>query len=152
MKKIIIVPLLILLSVVGCTSDQPTISGAKQVTTHNSTQNINKVTKELTIDNFVSALKSEGFTVTDKENYLALMLGAKEAYGITVNGLTVIFEVYDLDSKEPAIINILKEVKESGTITISTAKMKTIMIRDVALQVEEREGRDKIIKVFNSFK
>lgn len=165
MKKVLslIITAVLLISISGCsgkgtdtpvkTDPTPTVTQTPQNTTTPVPQ-----TKEFTIDNLITALKDGGFQVA-KVGLLADMVGAKEGYLYSVNGINIEINIYDLNSKNPLTVENLKSAQESGKIKMNlqpgAGDPYEVAARNGNLIIaafDKHPEKDKILSVFNGLK
>jgi uncharacterized protein YcfL len=142
MKKILLL-MLSLLILVGCSNQQV------------SNQTSKEIKKELSIDNIIQAIKDNGYTVGEKESMFAQMIGADEGYKFAVDDKQIEVYRYDIKTPDEKKQESIKEIKNTGYVTVQglDTKIKITLIKNYGIVfTEETPNQNEIIKIINNLK
>ncbi|WP_053366578.1 hypothetical protein [Bacillus sp. FJAT-27245] len=164
MKKLItsILLLLALTALASCSKD-----GAKEATPKTKdvvTENVKEepaksdpvksepaksdpVIKSEGLADLISYFKSSGFTIGEVKEKAFDMLGAKDGFGIELNGHEV--EFYEFDSNAPN----LKEAESKGTVSMDQISFPVLLNGNIILvHANYHPDKESLINTFNNYK
>nr|DAI43425.1 MAG TPA: hypothetical protein [Caudoviricetes sp.]DAL53650.1 MAG TPA_asm: hypothetical protein [Bacteriophage sp.] len=128
--------------------------GDSESATSSLTSNIKQSQSNLNIDDFIKKLEEANLKIDNKINKSAELIGAKEGYGLEINGEYIEIYLYNTNSKEELTKSNIKSAKEKGIITMPSFdnyEMKAVYNKGLVLTgYEEHINKDKILKVFNN--
>ncbi len=164
MKKIVIGLLIALMVVtlVACGKTKETVStdsskSSKQAVststpTPTKASTVNKTVSRNRLGELVEFFKTNGFTVGEKTEKMAAIIGARAGFGIQLNGKNVEVYEYDPDSKDELSVNNLETAKD-GYIDMSGFTLKCVLNGNLILAgYDEHPDKDKIVETFGNFK
>ena len=128
------------------------VSASTATPTSTKSSTVNKTVSKNRLGDLVDSFKSNGFTVGEKTEKMAAIIGAKAGFGIQLNGKNVEIYEYDPDSKDELTVNNLETAKD-GYIDMSGFTIKCILNRNLILAgYDEHPDKDKIVETFKNFK
>lgn len=138
---------LLVVTLTGCTSDN---TGSSVETNGGTT----KQESNISIDDFIKKLEEADLKINDKINKSSELIGAKEGYGLEINGEYIEIYLYNTNSQEELTKSNIKSAKEKGIITMPSFdnyEMKAVYNKGLVLVgYEEHINKDKILEVFNN--
>lgn len=139
---------LLVVTLTGCTSDN---TGSSVETNGGTTK---QEVSNVSIEDFMKKLEEADLKINDKIKKSSELIGAKEGYGLEINGEYIEIYLYNTNSQEELTKSNIKSAKEKGIITMPSLdnyEMKAIYNKGLVLAgYEEHINKDKIIEIFNS--
>jgi hypothetical protein len=159
MKKWVVVLLVVLSMVVaacGKEEDQVKPEKTKAVAAQQKPKVEKKeepVVKEKSLSDVVTYFKSQGYQVGEVSTKAFQMLGAKDGFGITINGKPIELYQFDPNSTNADAQKNLKDAQTIGKVSMSGFSIPVISNGDfVLMHYSDHPDKDKIIETFKSFK
>ncbi|WP_316568929.1 hypothetical protein [Neobacillus sp. YIM B06451] len=161
MKKLkLMVSILLLLALITLTScsKEEGIEAkqkSKDVVTENVKQDPAKtepaksdpVIKSEGLADLISYFKSSGFTIGEVKEKAFEMLGAKDGFGIEINGHEVEFYEFDANAEN------LKEAESKGTVSMDGISFPVLLNGNVILvHAQYHPDKENLINTFNNYK
>lgn len=145
---LLVMMVLLVVTLTGCTSDN---TGSSVETNGATTKH--KVSN-VSIEDFIKKLEEADLKINDKINKSSELIGAKEGYGLEINGEYIEIYLYNTNSQEELTKSNIKSAKENGTITfpsLDNYKIKAVYNKGLVLAgYEEHINKDKILEIFNN--
>ncbi len=131
-------------------SSKQSVSTSTPISTKSST--VSKTVSKNRLGDMVEFFKSNGFTIGEKTEKMAAIIGAKAGFGIQLNGKNVEIYEYDAESKDELTVNILETARD-GYIDMSGFTLKCVLNGNLILAgYDEHPDKDKIVETFKNFK
>ncbi len=133
-------------------SSKQSVSAATDTPTSTKSSTVNKTVSNNRLGDLVEFFKSNGFTVGEKTEKMAAIIGAKAGFGIQVNGKNIEIYEYDSKSKDELTVNNLETARD-GYIDMSGFTLKCALNGNLILAgYDEHPDKDKIVETFKKFK
>lgn len=105
------------------------------------------------LDDLLEQFKAAGLTVGEKEPKLSSMIGAKDGFGVNINGMPIEIYQFDISSTDETAVQNMKSAKDTGKINMLGIDFPVKMNRDLMLvNYQGHPDEEKIVKVFTGFK
>ncbi|WP_059170509.1 hypothetical protein [Bacillus sp. FJAT-27445] len=95
----------------------------------------------------ISYFKSSGFTIGEVKEKAFEMLGAKDGFGIEINGHEVEFYEFDVNAEN------LKEAESKGTVSMDQISFPVLLNGSIILvHAQYHPDKESLINTFNNYK
>lgn len=160
-KKLIaflLVGLFSIFSLVGCTNSTSNdadlqTSSSSGTTNRDNTEPTSTVETASKLERLLDHFSSEGLTVGKKSMKAAEMIGAKDGFGIEINGKEIEVYEFNLESKDENTVSNLKSAKENGEMQVLDIPFSVKMNGSLMISnYQDHPVKDKILDAFMNFK